>query len=133
MNECSTESRDIRKFGAVVAVFFGVLSISAVWAERSIPLYFFGSLSLLGLGFLLVPARLKPVYIGWQKAARRIGMAVTMTILTLFYVLVMTPAAFLKKRLGGPPLPLKPDPAVPTYWVARREPAQPKERFAKRY
>ena len=133
MNECSTEPREIRKFGAVVAAFFGALSLTAWWLERSAPLYFFGALSLLGLGFLLAPAFLKPVWLGWQKVARRIGTAVTLTILTLFYILVMTPAAFLKKTFGGAPLPLEPDPAAPTYWVPRSEPAQPKERFAKRY
>lgn len=133
MNERSTEPRDIRRFGAVVSVFFGALALTAWSFDRIAPLCLFGPLSLLGLGFVLAPAGLKRVYLGWMAVSRRIGSAVTLTVLTLFYVLVMTPAAFLKKAFGGAPLPLAPNPDAATYWVARGEPAQPKERFAKRY
>jgi hypothetical protein len=54
-------------------------------------------------------------------------------ILTIFFYFVMTPAALLKRIFGGRPLPVKPDPDAETYWVTRTEPAQPKERFPKRF
>ncbi len=128
-----TEPRRVRTFGAVVFPLFGALSLAAWAAERVAPSCLFSFLSLLGLGFLLVPAGLMPVYLGWVAVARRVGSAVTLLVLTLFYLLVMTPAACLKKWFGGSPLPLSPDPASPSYWVQRREAAQPKERFLKRY
>jgi hypothetical protein len=54
-------------------------------------------------------------------------------ILVLIYYLVITPAALIKRVIGGKPLPLKPDPEASSYWVSKPEPAQPKERFLKRY
>ena len=49
------------------------------------------------------------------------------------YYLVITPAALIKRLMGGRPLPLKPDKQTESYWVTRAEPSQPRERFIKRY
>jgi len=132
MNLNST-NKDIRKFGLVALVFFGALCGVALWQASTAMGLFFGFLSLLGLGFLLVPGPMAPVYRGWLKVAHFIGTVLTMVMLSLSFYLVITPAAWLKRIFGGAPLPLKPDPEASTYWVARREAAQPKERFYKRY
>jgi hypothetical protein len=68
-----------------------------------------------------------------MKIARLVGRIITILILTLAYYLVITPSALIKRVFGGRPLPLKPDKGVSSYWVTRTEPAQPKERFLKRY
>jgi len=101
--------------------------------KKPVPSYFFGSLALLGFGFILIPARLTPVYAAWLKIAHAIGKVVTILILTLAYYLVITPSGFIKRIFGGLPIPVKPDKEAPSYWVTRTEPAQPKERFFKRY
>jgi len=87
----------------------------------------------MGLGFILSPLRLRPLYSGWMKIAHLVGRIVTALVLTLAYYLVITPSALIKSVFGGRPLPLKPDTRVSSYWVARTEPVQPKERFLKRY
>jgi hypothetical protein len=73
------------------------------------------------------------VYSAWLKVGRFVGKIITGAILVLVYYVVMTPAALLKRLFGGRPLPLQPDRKASTYWVARKEPAQPKERFTKRF
>jgi hypothetical protein len=133
VNSNSTEKRDIRKFGIIAFIFFGCLCALGVWKEKTVPIYLFGALSLLGLGFILIPEQLRPVYIGWLKIAHFIGKVVTVVVLTLAYYLVITPSAMLKRIFGGAPLPVKPDKELDSYWVARDEKAQPKERFLKRY
>jgi hypothetical protein len=129
----STDIKNIRQFGAVAFVFFGCLCAVGIWSKRSIPTYLFGSLSLLGIGFILLPIPLKPVYSTWLKIAHFIGRVVTTLILTLAYYLVITPAALIKRVFGGRPLPLKPEKNVSSYWVTREEAAQPRERFLKRF
>ena len=134
MRSNSTEvKKSIRQFGAIAAAFFGCLCILGIWSKKPIPTYFFGSLSLLGLGFILLPLPFKPVYDTWLKISHFIGKVVTTLVLTLAYYLVITPTALIKGVLGGRPLPLKPDKNAPSYWVPRKEPAQPKERFLKRF
>ena len=129
----STDTKAIRKFGLIALIFFGCLSALGLWREKSLPFYLFGLLSTLGLGFILIPNPLKPVYIGWLKTAQFMGRVVTTMILTLAYYLVITPSALLKRIFGGVPLPVKPDKKSTSYWVTRTEPSQPKEQYIKRY
>ncbi len=125
--------KEIRKFGIIALIFFGSLCGLGIWTGKPIPTYLFGSLSILGLGFILIPARLRPVYNAWMKIAHVIGRIITTLVLALAYYLVITPSALIKRLFGGRPLPLKPDKEAKSYWVTRTEPAQPKERFLKRY
>jgi len=133
MSLSSTDIREIRKFGVVAFIFFGSLCALGFWMRKPFPAYFFGFLFLLGFGFILIPAQLKPVYAGWLKIAHFVGRIITALIFTLAYFLVITPATLIKRLFGGSPLPLRPDKKASSYWVARTEPAQPKERFLKRY
>ncbi len=133
MDSNSTDTREIRKFGLVVFIFFGALCALGVWRQRPVPTYLFGSLWLLGVCFLLVPNRARPVYEGWLKCAHFIGRTITVVMLTLTYFLVITPSAWLKRLFGGRPLPVRPDPEAASYWVEREEAAQPRERFLKRF
>ena len=80
-----------------------------------------------------MPRRLKQVYAAWLTIAHFLGAIVTALVLTLAYYVVITPSALIKRLFGGRPLPVKPDKKASSYWVVRPEPAQPKERFLKRY
>lgn len=133
MNSSSTDVREIRKFGAVAVVFFGSLTGLAFWKQKLALKAIFGLLALTGLGLLLLPGPLSPVYRAWMKAAHLIGRTMTIVMLTLAFYLVITPAGLIKRVFGGAPLPLEPDRSASSYWVARKEPAQPRERFRKRY
>ncbi|MDY7029993.1 MAG: hypothetical protein SVR04_17015 [Spirochaetota bacterium] len=133
MNSNSTEKRDIRKFGIIAFVFFGCLCGLGLWTGKAIPVYLFGSLSIIGLGFMVMPGPLRLVYEGWLKVTHFIGKIITFIVLTLAYYLMMTPSAALKRVFGGRPLPMKPDKNAGTYWVTREEKVQPRERFLKRY
>lgn len=133
MNLSLIDIREIRKFGIVAFIFFGCLCVLGLLMEKPLPLYFFGFLSILGFGFILIPAQLIPVYATWLKIAHFLGRVVTTLILALAYYLVIFPSALIKRILGGRPLPAKPDKNASSYWVDRTEPAQPKERFLKRY
>jgi len=133
MNSNSTDIREVRKFGFIALIFFGCLCVLGLWMKKPLPAYLFGFLSILGLGFILIPAQLKPVHAAWLKVAHLLGRIITTLILALAYYLVITPAALIKRLFGGRPLPVKPDKEASSYWVDRTEPAQPKERFLKRY
>ena len=129
----STETKEIRKFGLVALIFFGCLCSLGIWKQKPFPMYFFGLLSVMGLGFILLPGPLRPVHTVWLKIAHALGRIITTVVLALAYYLVITPSALLKRVFGGHPLPLKPDRNASSYWVSRNEPVQPKERFLKRY
>ncbi|MBW2741094.1 MAG: hypothetical protein JRE64_20130 [Deltaproteobacteria bacterium] len=129
----NSTNKEIRKFGVVALIFFGCLCALGTWTRKPIPTYLFGSLAILGLGFILIPSQLRHVHTAWLKFAHFLNRFVTTLILTLAYYLVVTPSALIKRLFGGCPLPVKPDKETSSYWVARSEPSQPKERFLKRY
>jgi hypothetical protein len=124
---------ETRKFGLVALIFFGALFGIGVWRHREFAECLFGVLAFLGLLFICLPAPMAPVHRVWLKVAHWIGQAITTVILTIAYYVAIVPFALLKRVFGGRPLPLRPDKDAKSYWVARTEPAQPVERFAKRY
>lgn len=123
----------MRKFGIVSLIFFGCLCALGLWTRKSLPTYLFGALSILGLGFIVMPSRLRGVHTAWLAVAHFLGRIVTALVLSIAYYLVITPSALIKRLFGGRPLPFKPDKKASSYWVVRSEPAQPRERFLKRY
>jgi hypothetical protein len=133
MSSSSIDKKEVRKFGLIAFLFFGCLAGLGLWRQKLIPAYGFGVLSILGIGFVLLPGLLSPVYKHWLRVAHLIGQAVTLVTLTLAYYLVITPSALIKRIFGGRPLPIRPDTHLSSYWVKRAEPTQPRERFTKRY
>ncbi len=133
MGSNSTDKKEIRRFGLIAAPFFGSLCALGVWRARTLPIFLFGFLAFLGVCFLLFPGPFRPVHAAWLKVAHGVGRLLTAFVLTLAYYLVITPSAWLKRIFGGRPLPMKPDKKASSYWVTRSEPAQPQERFVKRY
>jgi hypothetical protein len=133
MTSSSTDRREVRKFGLIALIFFGILAGLGLWRARMGVTVLFGTLALFGALFLLLPGPTAPLYRGWMKIARRIGIFMTALVLAIAFYVVITPAGLIKRVFGGRPLPFRPDPDLPTYWVARCEPAQPKVRFRKRY
>ena len=129
----SIDSKEIRRFGLIALIFFGCLCAIGIWLEKSLPTYLFGTLSALGLGFILFLNQLRPAFVAWLKIAHFLGRVVTTLVLTLAYYLVITPAAIIKRIFGGTPLPIKPDKNVSSYWVTRKEAVQSKEQFLKRF
>ncbi|MGD8366909.1 MAG: hypothetical protein PVG78_04645 [Desulfobacterales bacterium] len=129
----STEPREVRRFGLAALVFFGLLAGLGIWRAKPLVAAVFGALAAVGFLLLALPGPAAPLYRGWMAVAHRIGKTVTTLVLTLAYFLVITPAALIKRIFGGRPLPLRPDPKRESYWLDRSEPAQPAERFPKRY
>jgi len=95
----STDTKAIRKFGLIALIFFGCLSALGLWKEKSLPFYLFGLLSAMGIGFLMIPNTLKPVYVGWFKTAQFIGRVFTILVLTLAYYCALFPTALIKRLL----------------------------------
>ena len=133
MNSNSTETREIRRFGLIALLLFGGLSAGGIWFGKPIQALVFGILSALGIGFVLFPKPLRPVFNGWLKITHFIGKAISTVSLILIYYFVIPPAAIIKRTTGGPPLPIKPDKRRSTYWVSRKVPAQAKEQYTKRF
>ena len=117
---------ELRRFGCTVGGVFLLLAAFSWWRGHVQPPLVMGVVGmLLVLPGLLFPRVLGPVERGWMGLAVVVGRINTRIILTVVYVLVVTPIAWLR-RLGGDPLERTLGTNAPTHWVPReRGPADP--------
>lgn len=135
MSSHPTNPSDVRKFGLIGLVFFGLLAGAALWRGRPVMLNVFGALCVLMLFFIAAPSLMRPVYLGWLKVAEAINKVVNTIILSLVFFLAVVPVG-VSKRLFKPKervLHRRGSPEIETYWVKRAEPAQSRRQFLKRY
>jgi hypothetical protein len=129
----SIEPREVRKFGLIAFFFFGALASALIFKGRLVFGCIFGAMCITGALIFLLPNPMKPVYRAWVLTGEAIGKVVTVVLLTLVYYGAITPYRFILWIFRKNLLPLRPDKTLSTYWVTRTEPAQPRDRFYKRY
>ena len=113
-----TGARDLRKFGLTVGGVLALLGCWFWWRGKTHFPYFLvpGVLLLLGA---LIPRALKFVYIGWMSLAFILGFAVSATLLTLLFYLIVTPIGLISRLAGRDFLNRKFDRNAATYWIKR--------------
>jgi hypothetical protein len=127
----------LRRFGWVVGGVFVGIAVLIV----ALNAWTFGpwSTGLTGVGTLLVlagtamPDALAPVFRVWMGIAVVLGAIMTRVILTLVFVLLMLPIAFLLRLVGKELMPKRPDPEAVSYWIDRDEATPLLERLERYY
>jgi hypothetical protein len=114
-----TGARDLRKFGLTVGGVFALLGCWFWWRGKTLFPYFLFPGVLLILFGALVPRVLKLIYIGWMSLAFVLGFAVSTTLLTLFFYLIVTPIGLIARLVGRDFLNRKFDRHTATYWIRR--------------
>src|SRR5437588_2128412 len=102
-----TGPRELRKFGLLVGGVFTVLGL--LWLVRGKPHYPWAlvpGVLLVALGVIL-PRALKYIYIAWMSVAVVLGFIVSNVLLTLFFVVVITPIGLIARLSGTDFLRLK--------------------------
>ena len=124
IKQLKTSERDLRKFGLVVGGVCLAIGLLFCWRHPGRAPYFLwpgGTLLLLGW---VRPRSLKWVYIAWMSLAFVLGFMMAHVILTLFFVLILTPIGLVARGAGKDFLSRKLDRAAPSYWIPRE--AKPK-------
>jgi hypothetical protein len=134
LQQLSTTTRDLRKFGLVVGGVFLLLGGWLLWRNKPAWPGLLTPGALLVLLGLVVPRTLKTVYVAWMLLAFTLGLVVSTVMLTLFYFLVITPIAFVGRMIGKDFLSEKLDPDAESYWLQRdrsvvRQPADYEKQY----
>ena len=119
LQQLSTRTRDLRKFGLVVGGVFLLLGGWFLFRHKPAAPYFLTPGVLLVLFGLVAPRFLKIVYIAWMSLALTMGLLVSTVILTLFYFLVITPLGLAGRLFGKDFLSEKLDSNAKSYWLVR--------------
>jgi hypothetical protein len=121
MTSQSKSTKHLRKFGLTMAVAFGLFAALFWWRDRSWWVYVGGVAALFGVFGLLAPRLLGPVERGWMKVAELLGAVMTRVVLTVGFLIAVTPVGLFMRMRGKDLLKLKFEPEADTYW----EPVEP--------
>jgi hypothetical protein len=106
----------LRRFGLVMTVPFAVLAVLLAWKGRPLWPAMAGIAAAFALLGLLVPRALGPVEKAWMRFALALSKVTTFVLLTLAFVLVITPLGLLLRLVGKRPLEVAFDRRATTYW-----------------
>lgn len=124
--QARTNKAELRKFGRTMGIFFALVAAFLYWRESSATVYVAGVAAAFLLFGLVLPAILRPVYIGWMSFAIVMGFYMSRLILTLLFYLVLTPMGFFMRVTGKDPLNERIDKGASSYWTRReRKPFDP--------
>ena len=134
LEELSTTTRDLRKFGLLVGGVFLLLGGWALFRHKPAWPYLVTPGVLLVVPALALPRALKPVYLAWMALAFTLGVIVSTVILTVFYFIVITPLGVAGRLFGKDFLSEKLDPRARSYWLPRdrstvRQPADYEKQY----
>jgi len=112
----STTKKELRQFGLVMTIPLGILTV--IFYLKDNPGYLV--LAVLALFFLaaglLLPAILKPIRVVWLKFAEILGWVMNRVILTLTFIVIMTPVGIVLKLMRKDILKLSMQSDVDSYW-----------------
>ena len=129
LKQLPTQPRDLRKFGLVVGAVFVALGAWFLFRRKPVwPYLLSPGAALIFLG-VVAPNLLRQVYVGWMAMALALGLIVSTVILTLFFLLIVTPLSLFARLVGKDFLSLKLQPRAASYWIVRpqRSPRRPEE------
>lgn len=135
----STDTR-IRSFGTLFAVIGIVIVPTIVFWKRGMWTDTSTISAVVGILFYLsgrfAPAALRPLYIAWMKLAMVLNWVMTRLIISLVFLLIMTPIGWVR-RLSGSSTPKSfhrfRDPSTETYWIRRDPTRKPAESYDRQY
>jgi hypothetical protein len=111
-----------RSFGTLFVAVFALLGAFGWWRGSALYPWAFALGALVLLVTLAAPAWLAPANRAWMKLAAILNRIVSPIVLGVLFFVVLTPAAFVIRRLGRDAMKRRFDPSARTYWVERDPP-----------
>jgi len=125
-------NRSLRHFGYLLAGICLLGTAILLWKGKSTWLPVAGAGMLFSVVAARVPATLRQPYRLWMLLAFMLGWITTRIVLTLAYLLIMTPMGLFLRILGKDVLDARIDKAATSYWK-KHEPVPDRKQYQKQY
>ena len=109
--------RTLRQFGLVMAAALAVLAAFLLLKHRPAGPYVAAAAAVLALLGVAAPRLLDPLERAWMTMAGWLSVVMTYVILTLAFIVAVTPLGLLRRVFGGDPLHRRFDRGAASYWV----------------
>jgi hypothetical protein len=126
------DRKTLRQFAAIWLAFFSGLAIwQGIWRGYAPAGYVLAAVALaVGLPGLLMPAKIRPVFVAATVLAFPIGWLVSHTILAVLFYGILTPVGIVFRLMGRDPLCRRRAAVAPaSYWTTKRKPDSTREYF----
>mgnify|MGYP001383462268 CR=1 FL=1 len=128
-----TGEKDLRSFGFTIGLIFLIISIYLFYKEyESLQIFIYISILFAGLG-LILPSFLKPIYLLWMVFAVILGWFMTRIILSLLFLIVVTPIGLTLRILGKDLLELSKKEIQGSYWNKRDSEIEKNQNYKKQF
>ena len=123
-----------QRFGLVLAAALGLFAVSQAFkgADRLIPVSLFAGSALAMAITIGYPGLLRPLYEGWQRMGKLLGLIVSPIVLGLIFFGLITPIAMVLRLCGRDELRLRRS-KTGSYWVPRSDPMVARDSFKRPY
>jgi hypothetical protein len=121
-------TRTLRQFAGLWLIFFLILAWWLGWRSNR-PELGWGLLVVAiagGVGGLLAPALLRPIFVGWTVVAFPIGWLVSRLILAILFFLIFTPLSLVFRLMGRDALRLRRPANLDSYWQPKVQATDPR-------
>ena len=126
----TSDRKQQRSFGLTMAgaiAVVGMIRWSIHWYRGDgmppLPMWFFAVAAVFGVLGVCAPGLLRPVFVGWMKLALVLNWVMTHVLLTLVYLGLITPVAWVRRMLRLDALNRQRKSEAETYW--EEAPEQP--------
>lgn len=127
-----TDKRTLRKFGLMVGgVLLAIGLVAFLWFKKQWGIYPASAGGLLALLGAVWPTILRRFYLLWMTMALAMGMVMTAVLLTVFFLLVITPVGLFFRLIGRDVLHRKFDRQAASYWITKEYPIADRSRYEK--
>jgi hypothetical protein len=123
LKKLDPDRTELRKFSLILGGAFLALGAFAWYRGSAAAPYLLVPGALIALVGVALPAAVRWLFFVWMALGLVLGTIVTSLILTLVFVLAVTPIGLMLRAVGRDPMNRKLDPDAPTYWI-------PKERLS---
>lgn len=107
----------LRKFGFAFGGGLTLFGSLLLWREKAPAPYVLGGAALVLALAAVLPRALKPLEWLMSRIFLAVTSLLTYVLLTILYLLVLTPLGLIRRLLGKESLGLKPDPGRASYWI----------------
>lgn len=112
-------SKDLRSFGLLIgSIFFLIWLFNLLLNQINYWLLLIIGLILIITG-IIAPKILHYPYIGWMFIAQKMGIVMNKVVLSIFFFLILTPVAVIRKLFNKDPLDLSWDKSRDTYFSSK--------------
>ena len=122
-----------RSFGLWFTLFFVIIGLLPLRHSRPIRIWALAVAVVFLLLAFAAPRVLHPLNQVWTKIGLVLGKIVNPIVMSVVFLLVLTPLALVFRMLGKDPLRLRLAPDVTTYWLPRDPPGPAPETMARQF